>query len=154
MKKFKIGNSTIGDNYPTYFVADIAANHDGKLSRAIELIKICADSGANAAKFQNFKAETIVSDLGFKNLQKKQSHQSDWKKSVFEVYDAASISLEWTSNLKNACKCAGIDYFTAPYDINIVDQLNDFVEAWKIGSGDITWHELIEILSKKNKPVL
>ena len=59
----KIGKSPIGENHQTYFIADIAANHDGNLSRAVELIKRCADSGANAAKFQNFIAENIVSCL-------------------------------------------------------------------------------------------
>ena len=54
----------------TYFIADIAANHDGNLSRAKKLIKLCARAGANAAKFQHFKAETIVSDSGFKSLGK------------------------------------------------------------------------------------
>ncbi len=154
MKNIKIGTSEIGLEHPSYFIADIAANHDGKLSRAIELINQCAEAGANAAKFQNFKAETIVSDLGFRNLGNTKSHQKEWKKSVFEVYDDASISLEWTAHLKEACDNAGIDYFTSPYDLGILDELDRFVAAWKIGSGDITWHELIENLSQRNKPVL
>ena len=105
-------------------------------------------------KFQNFKAETIVSDYGFKSLNSKKSHQSSWKKSIYEVYDDASISLEWTSKLKKACSDAGIDYFTAPYDISLIDELDKYVAAWKIGSGDITWLELIENLSKRGKTVL
>ena len=52
-------------NKGTYFIADIAANHDGSLERAKELIYLAAEAGANAAKFQNFKAETIVSEKGF-----------------------------------------------------------------------------------------
>ena len=62
----KIGKNKISNTGKTYFVADIAANHDGSLSRAKKLIKLCAKAGANAAKFQHFKAETIVSDKGFK----------------------------------------------------------------------------------------
>ena len=64
--KIKINKKTISLNHPTYFIADIAANHDGSLSRAKKLIKLCALAGANAAKFQHFKAETIVSNFGFK----------------------------------------------------------------------------------------
>ena len=60
----------ISSKSKTYFIADIAANHDGNYKRALKLIKLAAKSGANAAKFQHFKAETIVSDLGFKNLKK------------------------------------------------------------------------------------
>ena len=68
--KIKLGKKIISQNSKTYFIADIAANHDGNLSRAKKLIKLCAKAGANAAKFQHFKAETIVSDYGFKKLGK------------------------------------------------------------------------------------
>ena len=61
--KVKIGKNVISANHHTYFVADIAANHDGNLDKAIDLIHLCANSGANAAKFQNFSSETIVSEL-------------------------------------------------------------------------------------------
>ena len=97
----KIFNKKISPKNRTYFVADIAANHDGKLSRALKLIKLAAKSGADAAKFQHFKAETIVSDNGFKKLGKI-THQKKWNKSVFEVYKSASINNEWTPILKNA----------------------------------------------------
>ena len=94
----------IGKNCPTYFIADIAANHDGNLDKAIELINKAALAGADAAKFQHFSAETIVSDYGFKSLGGQLSHQAKWKKSVFEVYKDASIPLEWTSKLKKNVK--------------------------------------------------
>jgi sialic acid synthase SpsE len=146
--RFKIG----GEN-PVYFIADIAANHDGDLERAKELVHLCAQAGAHAAKFQNFKAETIVSDYGFRNLGGQQSHQADWSKSVFEVYQDASISMDWTAELKATCDEAGIDYFTAPYDLDLVSELSQFVCAWKLGSGDITWHEEIELMAKDGKPL-
>ena len=60
MNRFKIGKSLIGKDAKVYFIADIAANHDGNLSRAKKLIKLCAKAGANAAKFQHFKAETMA----------------------------------------------------------------------------------------------
>ncbi|MCB4389471.1 N-acetylneuraminate synthase family protein [Synechococcus sp. MU1617] len=151
---FQIGNSWIGNSCPTYFIADIAANHDGSLSRAQDLIKLAADSGANAAKFQNFKASTIVSDHGFRSLGDIASHQSSWGESVYSVYDKASISLEWTHHLHDTCKECGIEYFTSPYDLDILDYLEPFVSAWKIGSGDISWHELISNLTHRSKPVL
>ena len=75
-KTIKIDNKTIGYKHPTYFVADVAANHDGDLERAKDLIFICAEAGADAAKFQHFQASTIVSNHGFKSLVGKQSHQA------------------------------------------------------------------------------
>ena len=151
--KIKINKNLIGDNYPTYFIADIGANHDGNLERAKKLIELCAKAGANAAKFQHFKAETIVSDYGFKKLKIK-THQSRWNKNVFDVYKKASIDINWTSELSKTCKKFNVDFFTSPYDLSYVDQLNKHVCAYKIGSGDITWSEIISKISKKNKPTM
>jgi N-acetylneuraminate synthase len=150
----RIGNHLIGPNHPTYFIADIAANHDGSLERAKMLIRLAKEAGADAAKFQNFRAAQIVSDYGFKSLGGQQSHQAKWKKSVFEVYQGASIPFEWTPELKAVCDEVGIDYFSSPYDFDATDMLDAYVPAYKIGSGDITWHEALERIAHKGKPVL
>ena len=150
----QIGKKIIGINKPTYFVADIAANHDGDLSKAKELIHLAAEAGADAAKFQHFSAETIVSDKGFKDLGSQKSHQSKWTKSVFETYKDASIDLSWTVELKNTCDKAGIAFFSSPYSIELVDHLDNYVPAYKIGSGDITWLEIIKHVAKKGKPYM
>ena len=154
MKKFKIGKKTISISHPTYFIADIGANHDGSLEKAKELIYLSAESGADAAKFQHFSAKTIVSDFGFKSLKGKFSHQSKWKKSVFEVYQDASINLNWTNSLKKTCERVGIEFFSSPYSYEMVNHLDPFVSTFKIGSGDITWLDYLEFISKKNKPII
>lgn len=154
MSSFSIGSQDVGLDNPTYFIADIAANHNGSLDKAVELIKLAADAGANAAKFQNFSAKTIVSDVGFRKLGTNLSHQSSWKSSVYEVYDRASISLDWTFHLSEACKNAGIDYMTAPYDLSFIEPIDPYVSCWKIGSGDITWLENIKALCSTKKPIL
>jgi sialic acid synthase SpsE len=154
MMDIRIGKHSIGLKYPTYFVADIAANHDGSLERAIQLIKLAAEAGADAAKFQNFRGPKIVSDYGFTHMNSQVSHQAKWKKSVVEVYNAASIPFEWTKYLGEACDEAGIDFFSAPYDFEATDMLESFVPAYKIGSGDITWIEACERMARKGKPVL
>lgn len=149
-----INKKIINKESPTYFIADIAANHDGDIEKAKELIFSAADAGADAAKFQHFKASTIISDFGFKQLKGQLSHQSSWKKSVFDTYMDASIDMEWTNVLKETCNKANIDFFTSPYSIEIVDKIDQYVPAYKIGSGDITWHEIVEHIAKKNKPVI
>ena len=103
MKSFKISKTNIDESSKVYFVADIAANHDGSLSRAKKLIRLCAKAGANAAKFQHFKADTIVSDYGFKKI-RKIAHQKKWKKSVYQIYKDASINNSWTKKLRLECK--------------------------------------------------
>ncbi len=139
---------------PSYFIADIAANHDGSLERALKLIRLAAESGANAAKFQNFRAETIVSRKGFQELGAKLTHQAKWKKDVYEVYQDAALPIEWTAELRAECVNMGIDYFTAPYDLDYIDFFADLMPHFKIGSGDITWKNAIEQIAKHEKPVL
>lgn len=153
-KDLEIAGKKVGKEHPTYFIADIAANHDGDLERAKDLIWLAAESGADAAKFQHFQAETIVSDLGFKQLGKQQSHQAKWRKSVFDVYKDASVNLDWTEELKNTCKKAKIPFFTTPYSLNVVDYMDEHVPAYKIGSGDISWTDMIKKVASKNKPFI
>ena len=151
---FKIENKNIGEGSPVYFIADLAANHDGDLNRTKDLIYLASEAGADAAKFQHFTAGTIVSDHGFRSLGNQKSHQADWKKSVFEVYKEASVNLDWTEEIKNTCKKAGITFFTSPYSRDLVDAIDPFVPAYKIGSGDITWIEIIEYIASKGKPYI
>lgn len=150
----KIRDRSIGPNYPTYFIADIAANHDGDLERAKILIHLAKEAGADAAKFQNFQAPKIVSDYGFRHMGGQVSHQATWKKSVFEVYQAASVSFAWTPVLKDECDAAGIDYFTSPYDYESIEYVDPYVPAFKIGSGEIDWIEALEHMASKGKPVI
>ena len=154
MRVIKIDNKMIGEQYPTYFIADIAANHDGDIEKAKDLIYLCAESGADAAKFQHFSAKTIVSDKGFKALGIQQSHQSQWKKSVFDVYQDASISQDWTPILKETCQKAGITFLTSPYSYSLVNEVDEYIDAYKIGSGDITWTGIVNHIASKNKPVI
>jgi N-acetylneuraminate synthase len=153
MKEIHIAGRSIGGQNPTYFIADISANHDGDLTRAKMLIHLAAEAGADAAKFQNFRASKIVSDHGFRSLGGQVSHQATWKKSVFQVYQDASIPFEWTPELKAVCDEEGIHYFSAPYDFEAVDMLDPHVPAHKIGSGDITWPEILRHIASKGKPV-
>lgn len=150
----QIDGINIGDSSPTYFIADIAANHDGSIDRARKLIQLAKEAGADAAKFQHFNASKIVSDYGFSHLQEQKSHQALWKQSVTEVYETASVPDDWTSLLKAECDAVGITFFSSPYDFGAVDSLDSFVPAYKIGSGDIDWLEEIEYIARKGKPVI
>lgn len=153
-KEIRIGTKKIGLRYPTYFIADIAANHDGDLNRAKELIYLAKESGADCAKFQHFLAEKIVSDYGYKHLKGIKSHQDNWDKSVAEIYDEYHCKREWNEELIKTCKEVDIEFMTTPYDYEAIEQIDKYVNAYKIGSGDITWTEFLERISKLNKPIL
>jgi N-acetylneuraminate synthase len=153
MTDLVIGERRIGPGHPPYLIADIGANHDGSLERALHLVDLAAQSGAHAAKFQNFQAATIVSRRGFDELPK-MAHQAGWKTSVYEAYERASIALEWTEPIVERCAAAGIEYLTTPYALELVDAVDPYLHAIKIGSGDVTWLELLRHVATKGKPVL
>lgn len=153
-KDIQVGEKWIGQLWPTYFIADIAANHDGDLARAKDLIYAAKEAGADCAKFQHFKASHIVSDKGFKNLGSAQSHQKSWKKSVYEVYEQFELNREWNHELAETALKAGIDFMTTPYDKEAVDGVNSLVLAWKIGSGDISFTSFIEYVARTRKPIM
>ena len=91
------------------------------------------EAGADAAKFQHYTADSLVSDFGFSKMGSSKSHQSSWKKSVYETYVDASINQEWTNILAETCRDVGISFFTSSYSIELVDLVDQYVPAYKIG---------------------
>jgi N-acetylneuraminate synthase len=149
-----IGTRKIALDQPTYFIADIGANHDGQLERAKQLIRMARDAGADAAKFQHFKAEKIVSDRGFRALGGQLGHQAAWDRPVFEVYRAHELNRDWNETLAQTARESGIDFMTTPYDYAAVETVTPLVPAFKIGSGDITWIDFIAHVARVGKPIL
>ncbi|VAW00180.1 N,N'-diacetyllegionaminic acid synthase [hydrothermal vent metagenome] len=151
--RFTIGQKKVGTGQPVYFIADIASSHDGELSRAVDLIYLAAEAGADCAKFQHFLAKDIVSDVGFVALGQQGSHQAAWKQSVFEVFEKYQTPRNWTTELVAACKKAGVDYMTTPYDAEALALMDPFVGAYKIGSGDIACTDFLADVARRKKPV-
>ncbi len=152
-KEIKIGKRRIGFGHPTYIIAEIGANFDGNINKAKNLIKAAKECGADCAKFQTFKSEWIVSDAGFALMELKGVHGT-WGKSVGQVFKEVEFPREWHYELKDYCTNIGIDFSTAPYDFEAVDLCEQLdLPFIKIGSGEITWLEMIKHIASKNKPV-
>jgi len=150
----QIGSREVSLTAPTYFIADIGANHDGDLERAKDLIWKAKEAGADCAKFQHFLADRIVSAVGFADFPGQLSHQATWRKPVVDVYDQYTTQRDWTDSLIATCREAEIEFMTTPYDDDAVNLFADKMHAYKIGSGDITFHSAIERIAKTGKPVL
>lgn len=152
IRPIRIGKKMVGAEYPCYIIAEIGSNFDGNLKQAKKLIELAKESGADAAKFQSFRTEELLSEKGFR---KKTAFQSKWKKSVWEVYRAAELPREWHEELNNYAKKIGIHFFSSPWDNEVVDLLDKLnVPVFKIGSGDITYHEILKRVASKKKPIL
>ena len=148
----KIGHKWIGEKKPCYVIAEIGSNFNDDINLAKKLIKKAKDAGANAAKFQSFQVDKILSKRGF---EKKVSFQAKWKKPVWQVYKEAEFPLEWISKLSAFAKKCKIDFLSTPYHIEAVDELiRCKVPAIKIGSGEITNLEFLEHIAKTGKPIL
>ena len=154
MREIKLGKIKVGLKHRPYFIADLGANHDGDLSRAKDLVWLAKESGAHCAKFQHFLADKIVNDVEFKKIESLKTHQSDWKKSVSEIYEQYHFKREWTLEVVKECQKAEIEFSTSPYDHEAVEHVNQFVNFFKIGSGDITWTDFIEFVASKGKPIV
>lgn len=138
----------------TKFIAEIGSNFDGSIERALYLIELAKESGADIVKFQHFSADTLVSEKSFSKLKDNKTHQSMWKGSVAEVYKKAEFGIEWTEVVANKCTELGVKFMSSPYTYESINELNKYCDAFKIGSGDITYKELIKEISSKHKHIL
>ena len=147
-----IGEKKLSKYENVYVIAEIGSNHDNNLGRAKNLIQLARECGANAAKFQSFTAQGLISKRGF---EKKSSFQSRWKKSVWDTYVAAEMPREWHYELADFAKSQGIDFFTSPWDdeaLAFLAKIN--APAIKIGSGDIDNYDLLLKAGQTGKPIL
>ena len=153
-KTFTIGKRKIGEGQKTYFIADIGANFDGSLEKAKKLAYECKQAGADVAKIQSFKAKKIVSGKGFSSMKLKGVHGS-WKRPVEDVFKEAEFPRKWHQEFFDYCWKIGITPSSSPYDYEAVDLMEACgTEFYKIGSGDITWLEMVDYIARKGKPVV
>lgn len=154
LKNIKIGDKIVGEGQPTFFIADIGANFDNNLQKAKKLALAAKEAGADCVKIQSFLSEKIVSGPSFSKMKLKGIHGS-WQKPIDQVFKEAEFPREWHKELMDYCKDIGIIFSSAPYDFEAVDLLDNLgVDFFKIGSGDITWLEMLEYIAKKGKPVI
>lgn len=153
-KNIRIGDRMLGTDYPTYFIAEIGGNFDGSMEKAKRLIDAAKEAGADCAKFQTFTAETIVSEGGFSKMTLKGVHGT-WGRTVSEVFKDVEFPMAWHKEVAEYCQKVGIDFSTSPYFKEAVDLCGEMKLPFiKIGSGEITWLEMLEYIASKGLPVM
>ncbi|KPA15163.1 pseudaminic acid synthase [Candidatus Magnetomorum sp. HK-1] len=137
--QININNKIIGDNAPIYVVAEIGFNHGGDKKLAVRMIEGAAEAGANAVKFQTFKANKLIL--------KREEH--------FEVIKNAELSYEDYKDIAAIVKSNGLDFFSTPFDIESVKKIENIgTSLYKIASMDITNFPLLKYIAKIGKPVI
>lgn len=149
----KIGNFNL-DSDGTYIIAELSANHGGKIEIAMETIKAAKEIGANAIKLQTYTADTITLNSDNEDFIIKGGTLWDDRR-LYDLYKEAYLPWEWHKELFDYAREIGIDIFSSPFDKTAVDFLEQFnPSAYKIASFEITDYELIRYTASKGKPII
>ena len=140
------------DTSKVFIIAEAGVNHNGRLDLAYQLIDVAKDAGADAVKFQTFKAENVVSKLADKAEYQKKTTGSD--QSQLEMIKKLEISFEDFVKLKKYCDKKEIMFLSTPFDYQSIDFLYDLVDIYKIPSGEIINYPYLKHIAAKNKPLI
>lgn len=148
-----IGDRLVGKGHPVFVIAEAGVNHNGKLSLAFDLIDAALTAGADAVKFQTFIAENLATYAAGKANYQKQS--ADDSESQLEMVRRLQLSFADFEKLKQRCDELEITFLSTAFDFQSVEFLNELnVAAFKISSGDLTNHPLLELVAGKRRPVI
>ena len=137
-----------------YIIAELSANHGGKIEIAKETIKAAKDIGANAIKLQTYTADTLTLNSDNEDFIIKGGTLWDDKK-LYDLYQEAYLPWEWHKELFDYARSIDIDIFSTPFDKSAVDFLEQFnPSAYKIASFEITDYELVRYTASKMKPII
>ena len=153
--EFKIENINIGDDHPTFFIAEAGVNHNGSLQLAKELIDAASKAGADSIKFQTFKAGEISTKHAPKSTYHIETTGKDSNGSWYDLLKSQEISEEMHYELIDYCKKKKIIFLSTAYSKSSAEFLNRLgVSAFKVASTDTNNIPFISYLSKIDKPII
>lgn len=140
-------------NGETYIIAEMSANHAGKLENALEIVRQAAKAGADCVKIQTYTADTITIDCDNEYFQ---IHGGLWDGyKLYDLYTDAGTPWEWQERIKAECEACGVDFLSTPFDATAVDFLEGIgCEAYKIASFELVDIPLIKYAASKGKPMI
>lgn len=141
------------NNGGVYVIAEMSANHAGKLENALEIVRRAAEAGADCVKIQTYTADTLTIDCDNEYFQ---IHGGLWDGyKLHDLYKDAGTPYEWQARIKEECEACGVDFLSTPFDVTAVDFLEDMgCEAYKIASFEMVDIPLIEYAASKGKPMI
>jgi N-acetylneuraminate synthase len=144
--RIRIGNRWVGAGEPCYVIAEAGSNHNGNLEQALALIDVAAEAGADAVKFQGFRAETLYPEGAGKSEYLKD------ERSINEIIRAMEMPFEWPPALAERCRLRGVDFLCTPFDEAWVEVLDPHVPAFKMASYELSHLPLMRRVLTRGKP--
>lgn len=148
-----INGRNVGDGYPAYIIAEMSANHAGSIERALEMIHVAKEAGADCVKIQTYTADTITIDCHneYFNIE-----NGTWEgENLYSLYKKAYTPWEWQERLRDEAARVGIDFLSTPFDNTSVDFLEGLgVGFYKIASFELVDIPLLEYVASKKKPII
>jgi len=153
MNSIKIYDRYIGEGQPTYVIAEMSANHGGSIERALEIVHLAKDAGADCIKTQTYTPDTMTIDSNKKWFK---INKGTWQgKYLYSLYQEAYTPWEWQEILKKEAERIGLHFLSTPYDKRSVDFLEEIgVKFYKIASFEVIDHPLIKYIASKEKPII
>lgn len=151
---FKIGNFEIKEGGKVFIIAETGVNHNQKLDLALKLVDIAKDAGADAVKFQTFRAEDVVTEEGeMASYQKKNTGQQTSQR---EMLRRLELPDEFYPEIIKRCEEKNILFMSTPHggrkSVDFLESLG--VKAYKVGSGDLTNYILLDRVARTEKPII
>jgi N-acetylneuraminate synthase len=154
MTKFiTIDDRIIGQDYPPYVIAELSANHNGELQKALDTITAAKAQGADAIKLQTYTADTMTIDSTNEDFYIRGGLWDGYK--LYDLYKEAQTPYEWHKEMFDHARAEGISCFSTPFDETAVDLLEDLnVSAYKVASFEATDLALITYIASTKKPMI
>lgn len=148
---FKIGNTAVTNKGRVYIIAEIGVNHNGSIKMAKQLIRVAKEAGADAVKFQTYQTNQLVTPKSKLAIYQKSTNYS----SQYDMLNKYQLNKQDFVELKKFCDGEGITFISTPFDKKSAELLEEMgVDAYKIGSGDLTHYSLLEQLATYKKPLI
>lgn len=148
MDPISFEGGTIGGDADTFVIAEAGSNHNGDLGLAKDLVDSAADAGADAIKFQTFRAEEVyVEDSG-------QAEYLDDDRSLYDILAAMEMPYDWIPELHDYARERDILFMSTPSDPRSVDELEPYVPVYKVESFHLSNHPFLRYLASKDKPLV
>ncbi len=151
--EFSIGGRKIGTKHPPYIIAELSGNHNGDINRALELIDIAAQAGADAVKLQTFTADSLTLDTDRPEFTLTGGTWKGWN--LHKLYQTTHTPWDWHEALFARAREKNIQIFSSPFDKKAVAFLQNLdAPAYKIASNEFTDWPLVEAAAKTGKPLI